>query len=65
VIQYHTSEFLFEVFFVNEWQVHHEWLSDDAAGVIAHIIDIFKKNECQTSVETNIRARTMTSTYHQ
>ncbi len=65
MIQYDTSEFLFEVFFVNEWQVHHEWLSDDAAGVIAHIIDKFKKNECQTSVKTSIRVRTMTPTYHQ
>jgi hypothetical protein len=65
VIQYHTGEFLFEVVFVNEWQVHREWLSDDAAGVIAHIIDMFKKNECQTSVKTSIRARTMTPTYHQ
>ncbi|KAH8967127.1 hypothetical protein BDL97_03G062900, partial [Sphagnum fallax] len=45
--------------------VHHEWLSDDAAGVIAHIIDMFKKNECQTSVKTSIRVRTMTPTYHQ
>jgi hypothetical protein len=65
LIQYHASEFLFEVFFVNEWQVHREWLSDDAAGVIAHIIDMFKKNERQISVKTSIRVRTMTPTYHQ
>jgi hypothetical protein len=65
LIQYHTSEFLFEVIFVNEWQVHHEWLSDDAAGVIAHIIDMFKKNERQTSVKTSIRVRTMRPIYHQ
>jgi hypothetical protein len=62
LIEYHASEFLFEVFFVNEWQVHHEWLSDGATGVIAHM---FKKNECQTSVETSIRVRTTTPTYHQ
>ncbi|KAH8934444.1 hypothetical protein BDL97_18G083800, partial [Sphagnum fallax] len=37
--------------------VHHEWLSDDAAGVIAHIIDKFKKNECQTSVKISIRPK--------
>jgi hypothetical protein len=62
-LSFHSA--IWPFFAHNPVAVHHEWLSDDAAGVIAHIIDIFKKNECQTSVETSIRARTMTSTYHQ
>ncbi|CAM6028068.1 unnamed protein product [Sphagnum balticum] len=62
-LSFHSA--IWPFFAHNPVGVHHEWLSDDAAGVIAHIIDMLKKNECETSVKTSIRVRTMTPTYHQ
>ncbi|CAK9221452.1 unnamed protein product [Sphagnum troendelagicum] len=62
-LSFHSA--IWPFFAHNPVGVHHEWLSADAAGVIAHIIDMFKKNERQKSVKTSIRVRTMTPTYHQ
>jgi hypothetical protein len=54
-LSFHSA--IWPFFAHNPVGVHHEWLSDGAAGVIAHM---FKKNKFQTSVKTSIRVRTTT-----